>query len=810
MNPTSTKFGKRLISNLIHLGPDEFRRYCFEILKELYQESALLMASETIAIQGIDCYTYDLKQVEVETSFRCLGFHEDGFGQAELKRCIEEIDKFLNSDLKVFSYRLIINRYIKEKDFRNELQEELERVKKVNKAEIVEFLDINGIVKFLFDEMDIELRNSILSANQRFRDDYQVRMEQLFYQTNVPFIIPDSRKRVFSNPIRFIIEKTTKKQPERLTELEYSLKRKASVPSSSKRIWKFIVSEFGFGKTSLLLNIFSHLNQEQVLPIYLPLAQFDVSAFSTDYNICKNILEIILDRKLSQNKFFDKLSISAFRLMLRTRQDLVLMFDGLDEHHYAYREDGLRAIFNCLRDFQPICLFTVRKEFWDERHGDLQKAVGDRFRKHDKIILIEWKNAQIVEFLSRYEKHLQDEESKKRIQSFIEVVNADQYEQFYGDIPKRPLFLKMLVNDISQSEITQKNLAQIYETYLIHKFDLDRDTSVSHKKSSRPLGLIGDRFFKIRQIFGILENATAKMMYNDADGNIVFLNDVRESEILAFVKDKQIELKETVELLENSVLVPIEKRSLKDFRVKFAHKSFQEYFTGRYLFHLLTEPGGRLKDYDWFKYRFSPGVEQFLTGMLETLAPDADEYQKAISVIKGALNEYNEKTALVNQLAGCMGLEIPERKIEVKSMADYFSCFISYSNKDKAFAKKLFEDLQANGVKCWYAPHSMKIGRKIRDSIEEAIRNYDKLLLIISAHSVESDWVEDEVDAAMEKERVSKDWVLFPIRLDDTLKTSNKPWAAKIRRSRHIGDFTDWINATDYQEAFKRLLGDLK
>jgi hypothetical protein len=39
---------------------------------------------------------------------------------------------------------------------------------------------------------------------------------------------------------------------------------------------------------------------------------------------------------------------------------------------------------------------------------------------------------------------------------------------------------------------------------------------------------------------------------------------------------------------------------------------------------------------------------------------------------------------------------------------------------------------------------------------------------------------------------------------------SHKAWAALIRRTRHIGDFTHWKDHDSYQKAFERLLRDLK
>jgi hypothetical protein len=37
-----------------------------------------------------------------------------------------------------------------------------------------------------------------------------------------------------------------------------------------------------------------------------------------------------------------------------------------------------------------------------------------------------------------------------------------------------------------------------------------------------------------------------------------------------------------------------------------------------------------------------------------------------------------------------------------------------------------------------------------------------------------------------------------------------KAWAADLRRTRHIGDFTRWKDHDSYQKAFERLLRDLE
>ena len=52
--------------------------------------------------------------------------------------------------------------------------------------------------------------------------------------------------------------------------------------------------------------------------------------------------------------------------------------------------------------------------------------------------------------------------------------------------------------------------------------------------------------------------------------------------------------------------------------------------------------------------------------------------------------------------------------------------------------------------------------------------------------------------------------MLFPIRLDDAVKASSTSWAAHIRRTRNIADFSQWKEHEAYQKALKRLLRDLQ
>ncbi len=148
---------------------------------------------------------------------------------------------------------------------------------------------------------------------------------------------------------------------------------------------------------------------------------------------------------------------------------------------------------------------------------------------------------------------------------------------------------------------------------------------------------------------------------------------------------------------------------------------------------------------------------------------------------------------------------------------EFYSCFISYSSKDEEFARRLHTDLENMGVSCWFAPEDVQGGRKLEEQIDQAIRIYERLLLILSPHSMNSEWVKTEIAKARQREVQEKRQVLFPVRLvsfeaicewqcfdADTGKDS-----AREIREYFISDFSNWKSHDAYQAAFRRLLRDL-
>jgi len=139
----------------------------------------------------------------------------------------------------------------------------------------------------------------------------------------------------------------------------------------------------------------------------------------------------------------------------------------------------------------------------------------------------------------------------------------------------------------------------------------------------------------------------------------------------------------------------------------------------------------------------------------------------------------------------------------------YYSCFISYSSREEEFAHKLYEDLQAHGVRCWLSTEKLRRRDRNQAVISSAVNLHDKLIMVVSEDSIDKDRTENEYNHAVAKEMKTGESVLVPVSLDDAVKYTEQPWAIKMRRLRDTVDFSMWQDSDSYQEVFSYLLEEL-
>jgi uncharacterized protein YjbI with pentapeptide repeats len=161
------------------------------------------------------------------------------------------------------------------------------------------------------------------------------------------------------------------------------------------------------------------------------------------------------------------------------------------------------------------------------------------------------------------------------------------------------------------------------------------------------------------------------------------------------------------------------------------------------------------------------------------------------------------------------GAGVPDALIEyIHSLAanpiPYYSCTICYAREDEAIVRRLHDDLSANGFHCWFVPPKPYPDDFLHRLVDDAMRTYDKVVLLLSTSLVLNERFAFQMERALPLEERQHRTILFPLRLDDSVLQNLAWWATKLREKHPIHDFTGWKQPEEYQRVLTRLIDDLK
>lgn len=147
----------------------------------------------------------------------------------------------------------------------------------------------------------------------------------------------------------------------------------------------------------------------------------------------------------------------------------------------------------------------------------------------------------------------------------------------------------------------------------------------------------------------------------------------------------------------------------------------------------------------------------------------------------------------------------------------FSSCFVSYSNKDRDFVERFVSRLRATGIRVWFAPEDLVGGTKLYEEISDAIERFDRLLIVLSSHSMNSQWVKTEIKNAKRRETRDGKRVLFPISLVPF--EAIRQWElfdsdlgqdlARELREYFMPDFSAWTDPAKFENQFAKVVAGL-
>jgi hypothetical protein len=558
MKPSSTQI-KQVIYELIHNSRYPFEKSCIDLLRVM--EPDIIDSKELghFEREGIDAYTYLVETNTYSKAFQFKGFEVMEFGENQKNQCLKSINSFSKSDKTFDEYCLVSNLPIKDKALREEIEKEIHnKIKgKTSKAYLI---DTHQFVDLLLTAYRKIILKKIEEYNIRVVSQYQNTVNQEFYYEEVPFT--DKKGKLTLNPKNYLFNQSYN---HRTSEFLYSK-------------WRFIISEFGYGKTSLVQDLISKFKSVGINSIFIPVSSLSSEGLSNTTAISKEIAELIFESKLDfENALPQKLLFSIFKKLICSSNEMVLFFDGLDEHNFSYKFQGLKHIFTSFKDIRSPIFISMRKEFWEERQEDINLVLGKPEKNTSIVELYEWSDSNILQFLDLFQKI---KGKSEKLDWFKKLINQNHYLEYFGDIPKRPLFLKMILNDLIEGNDATNSISKLYENYFLEKLKIDLIGYLGNP--SRPLHVEGGIITKANIIMSVLEKTAIKMILPDTASIITLSEFIYEKDIEKILVATKIN--DVLEVLMHSVLMPFGSKELSGFKLKFAHKSYQEYFTARYLF----------------------------------------------------------------------------------------------------------------------------------------------------------------------------------------------------------------------------------
>jgi len=145
-------------------------------------------------------------------------------------------------------------------------------------------------------------------------------------------------------------------------------------------------------------------------------------------------------------------------------------------------------------------------------------------------------------------------------------------------------------------------------------------------------------------------------------------------------------------------------------------------------------------------------------------------------------------------------------------------------SKDKSFATRLHDQLQAQGIRCWRDEVDARVGDPIAHAIDRGFKLTERVILCCSEASLNSTWVSRELNKTFAKEEKltaqggEPHYILLPLSLDGYLFKKDDDgeyiwqhhWADEIR-SRIAADFNGWEGSNDvFEEQIEWIVGALK
>jgi len=173
--------------------------------------------------------------------------------------------------------------------------------------------------------------------------------------------------------------------------------------------------------------------------------------------------------------------------------------------------------------------------------------------------------------------------------------------------------------------------------------------------------------------------------------------------------------------------------------------------------------------------------------------------------LRTILNSVNQPINVLENIFGIHNSEIKDYVYGLTSKIEFQSIFISYSFKDKAFAKQINEELNKKGIMTFLWEKDSPGGATLKEIMSGNINAKDRILFIASKDSLKSSACQFELSEGRKKQNLTWENVLFPIHVDNYLfelkKDNIRPIEVQDEYWKNICELRD-LNSLDFSKFY--------
>lgn len=564
----------------------EFERRVAPILKLFRSDVVQTPARQHLDRAGIDFVVWS-DEGPFPWVVQCKGFKEqNGLGPSQLRQILKSIEKFRKSKWSCDEYVLLHNRTGENREAERTILENLARLQDEKKAAATRLWDRQTFIR----DARGRIRDILV---ERMREDAARRLHKQeglfrFGSIYLPYVPTTERS--------LIVRRNEQMRMERVGGARVRRRVAGLVLSPmTKGRWTLLTGHFGTGKTTTGLNAAKSSGHHVIYVRGDDL--IDVTGgVGTNAMLGRVIhaLGMFDDYDDETRDFVHRIAGRSMAQLLNSDEGstFTLFVDALDESRSYGTPEGVWKLINQIADLSCPVVITTRREHFDSTFRNFDKALrsddlpmqGGSTRNGRLFDLELWTDKEVAELITAAGKTASVNEATHLVR-FINALRSGLAQQLYGDLPKNPLFLQMILEEAALGRIEKRNRAQLIRNWMERK--IERDLNAIDR--AKPTEVVDVGAF-VEGMMTLQERVARRMtVWEDGEWRLLeeITSDVVEAEARNLFRESNVDIST---ILGCSVLSAAAPRRRGTMPVKFLLRVCQEFFLATELRHSGEKP----------------------------------------------------------------------------------------------------------------------------------------------------------------------------------------------------------------------------